>query len=139
MNPRSHERRSHFRGKPRPGRVMSVRYRAGASEAWQNAETRDIGRQEEQLRRKFLSLAGPVIGADAAGTLAEDVLTSGAERPVRALLRPVRRVAPLARFARTLGIDPTHEHLTAALLVVPMALLVSTGFFWWGSRTRNVR
>src|SRR5690242_19292305 len=43
MNPRSHERRSHFRGKPRPGRVMSVRYRAGASEAWQNAETRDIG------------------------------------------------------------------------------------------------
>ena len=42
-----HERRQHFRGKARPGRVMSVRYRAGiGSEVhapWIVAETRDIG------------------------------------------------------------------------------------------------
>ena len=44
-----HERRQHFRGKPRPGRVMSVRYRVGVGSAsesqtpWIVAETRDIG------------------------------------------------------------------------------------------------
>lgn len=42
-----HERRQHFRGKARPGRVMSVRYRAGVGgevqAPWIVAETRDIG------------------------------------------------------------------------------------------------
>ena len=47
------------------------------------------------------------------------------------------RLATLAALARTLGIDPTREHLTAALLVVPIALLVSSFFFWWGSRKRQ--
>jgi 2-methylcitrate dehydratase PrpD len=56
----------------------------------QVAETRDIGRQEEQLRRKFLSLAGPVIGDEAADTLAEGVLTSGADRPVRGLMQAIQ-------------------------------------------------
>jgi uncharacterized protein (DUF697 family) len=62
---------------------------AGVVDMLQIAETRDIGRQEEQLRRKFLSLAGPVIGAEAAGTLAEGMLTSGAERPVRELMQAI--------------------------------------------------
>jgi Tfp pilus assembly protein PilZ len=38
-----HERRRHFRGKARPGRVMPVRFRAVAHTAWVSAETRNIG------------------------------------------------------------------------------------------------
>jgi MFS family permease len=40
----------------------------------------------------------------------------------------------IAGLARMLGIDPTQEHLTAALLVVPAGLLVSAVFFFWGAR-----
>jgi MFS family permease len=40
----------------------------------------------------------------------------------------------IAGLARMLGIDPTQEHLTAALLVVPAGLLVSAMFFLWGAR-----
>ncbi|MDX6559506.1 MAG: transporter, Spinster family, sphingosine-phosphate transporter [Blastocatellia bacterium] len=40
----------------------------------------------------------------------------------------------IAGFARVLGIDPTQEHLTAALLVVPAALFLSAIFFLWGAR-----
>jgi hypothetical protein len=44
MDPRAHERRHHFRGKARAGRVMRVRFRAGAVEApWVEAQTQDIG------------------------------------------------------------------------------------------------
>lgn len=42
--------------------------------------------------------------------------------------------SPIAGMARLLGIDPTQEHLTAALLVVPAGLLVSALFFLWGAR-----
>jgi hypothetical protein len=38
-----HERRHHFRGKARPGRVLAVRFRAAAHTAWITAETRNIG------------------------------------------------------------------------------------------------
>jgi len=40
-----HERRQHFRGKARPGRVMPVRFRGPAHPAaeWVEAETRNIG------------------------------------------------------------------------------------------------
>jgi MFS family permease len=40
----------------------------------------------------------------------------------------------VAGLARVLGINPTQEHLTAALLVVPGGLLVSAMFFLWGAR-----
>ncbi|HEU5238711.1 MAG TPA: hypothetical protein VFU37_16385, partial [Pyrinomonadaceae bacterium] len=40
----------------------------------------------------------------------------------------------IAAFARLLGIDPLREHLTAALLVVPVGLLISAFFFFWGGR-----
>lgn len=47
MDGPQHERRHHFRGKARPGRVMSVRYRMGVAgdghAPWIVAETRDIG------------------------------------------------------------------------------------------------
>lgn len=38
-----HERRRHFRGKARPGRVLPVRFRTGGDAAWVTAETRNIG------------------------------------------------------------------------------------------------
>jgi MFS family permease len=45
----------------------------------------------------------------------------------------------IAGFARILGIDPTQEHLTAALLVVPGGLFVSALFFLWGARSTQAR
>ena len=38
-----HERRHHFRGKARPGRVLPVRFRAAGHTAWVEAQTRNIG------------------------------------------------------------------------------------------------
>jgi hypothetical protein len=38
-----HERRRHFRGKARPGRILHVRFRAPAQTSWIAAETRNIG------------------------------------------------------------------------------------------------
>ncbi len=40
----------------------------------------------------------------------------------------------LSSLARSVGIDPIRGHLTAALLVVPFALLISSLFFLWGAR-----
>jgi MFS family permease len=47
------------------------------------------------------------------------------------------KVRVIAAMASVLGIDPTKEHLTAALLVVPVALLVSALFFFWGARKHS--
>ena len=44
------------------------------------------------------------------------------------------RIKALASVAQFLGIDPAREHLTAALLVVPLSLLLSSLFFLWGAR-----
>jgi len=46
------------------------------------------------------------------------------------------KVPAISALARTLGIDPTREHLSASLLVVPVALLASALFFLWGARKR---
>ncbi len=43
-------------------------------------------------------------------------------------------LAPLAGAARMLGLDPTTQNLSAALLIAPGALLISTFFFLLGSR-----
>jgi len=43
MDGQRHERRSYFRGKARPGRVLPVRYRTALHPAWIAAETRNIG------------------------------------------------------------------------------------------------
>lgn len=42
MSEARHERRQHFRGKPRPGRRLAIRYRIDGG-AWLEAETRNIG------------------------------------------------------------------------------------------------
>jgi hypothetical protein len=44
-------------------------------------------------------------------------------------------LAPLAAVARLLGLNPTEQHLTTALLIAPVAMLVSTLLFLWGART----
>ena len=44
------------------------------------------------------------------------------------------KVRAIAALAGALGIDPTREHLTASLLVVPVVLLVAALFFLWGAR-----
>jgi len=38
-----HERRRHFRGKARPGRVLPIRFRAAGHTAWIDATTRNVG------------------------------------------------------------------------------------------------
>jgi hypothetical protein len=43
MDAPRHERRHHFRGKARPGRVLAIRFRSSAQGAWTDAETRNIG------------------------------------------------------------------------------------------------
>jgi cytochrome c-type biogenesis protein CcmH/NrfF len=43
----------------------------------------------------------------------------------------------LASIAEFVGIEPKREHLTAALLVVPVSLLLSSAFFLWGARKRD--
>ena len=40
----------------------------------------------------------------------------------------------IASLASAIGLDPIREHLTSALLVVPLGLLVSALIFFWGGR-----
>src|ERR1041384_1195437 len=42
---------------------------------------------------------------------------------------------PLAMIARLFGIDPTQQHLTTALLIAPVAMLISALLFLWGAKT----
>jgi MFS family permease len=44
------------------------------------------------------------------------------------------RFATFAHIASAMGIDPTSKHLTAALFVTPIALMVSSVIFFWGAR-----
>ena len=46
-------------------------------------------------------------------------------------------ISMLAAFARVLGLDPIREHLTVALLVVPLGLFVSSLFFLWGAKRQK--
>jgi|SRR5687768_9778779 len=43
MDGQRHERRQYFRGRPRPGRVLPVRFKTTLQPRWVTAETRDIG------------------------------------------------------------------------------------------------
>jgi hypothetical protein len=43
----------------------------------------------------------------------------------------------LSSFANLIGIDASREHLSAALLIAPAALVVSTFFFFWGARAQK--
>jgi len=67
-----------------------------------------------------IHVCGDVISRFGVGTLS-DAIAAG-------------KVNVLGRFAGLVGLDATREHLTAALLVVPVALLASSLFFFWGAR-----
>ncbi len=54
MSESRHERRQHFRGKPRPGRRLAIRYRASGGD-WIRAETRNIG-----VGGAFIATADPM-------------------------------------------------------------------------------
>jgi hypothetical protein len=43
----------------------------------------------------------------------------------------------LATLARLIGIDSSRQHLSAALLIAPAALVISTLFFFWGARAKG--
>jgi MFS family permease len=43
----------------------------------------------------------------------------------------------LAALAKVLGIDAAQQHLSAALLVAPAALVISTIFFFWGASMQH--
>jgi MFS family permease len=45
---------------------------------------------------------------------------------------------PLGSFARMIGVDPTVQHMSAALIVAPVALFVSAFFFFWGARRSRI-
>lgn len=47
------------------------------------------------------------------------------------------KIPAIGVLARSLGMDPIREHLSASLLVVPLALLASALFFLWGARKRD--
>jgi MFS family permease len=70
-----------------------------------------------------IHLLGDVISRFGVGVLSDSLGAGGA--------------TTLGSVARTLGIDPTRQHLTAALLVVPAALLASSLFFLWGARKQK--
>jgi hypothetical protein len=67
-----------------------------------------------------IHVCGDVISRFGVGTLSDSIAVGKANL--------------LGAFARLVGLDAMREHLTAALLVVPVALLASSFFFFWGAR-----
>jgi MFS family permease len=43
----------------------------------------------------------------------------------------------LSAFANLIGIDASRQHLSAALLIAPAALFISTLFFFWGAKAQT--
>ncbi len=44
-------------------------------------------------------------------------------------------LAPLAALAGLIGLDPTRQHLSTALLITPVVMLISALLFFWGGKT----
>jgi PilZ domain len=59
-----HERRQHFRGKARPGRVLPIRFRAAGHTAWIVAETRNIGVGGAFIVSQFVQPVGAQLTAE---------------------------------------------------------------------------
>jgi uncharacterized protein (TIGR02266 family) len=60
-DPRRHERRQHFRGKPRPGRQIPVRYRRADVTEWTPAETKNVGVGGAFIATAPLPVGAPVV------------------------------------------------------------------------------
>jgi uncharacterized protein (TIGR02266 family) len=83
-----HERRRHFRGKPRPGRRLPVRWAAAG--VWEVAETRNIG-----VGGAFIATEAP---APVGASILVELHIPTSERPfeARAIVRWRQAVAPAA-------------------------------------------
>ncbi len=91
-----HERRHHFRGKARPGRVMALRFRSGGDQAWIEAATRNIG-----VGGAFIVTAQiPAVGA----SIAIELTLPGSDQ-MFSLPAVVRWAAPDGMGVQFVGVD----------------------------------
>ncbi len=70
-----HERRQHFRGKARPGRVMRVRFRAPGQREPISADTRDIGVGGAFIQTTEIQPVGTTLTVDLTLPTTEQVFT----------------------------------------------------------------
>ncbi len=68
---------------------------------------------------------GDAISRAAVGVLSDSLKSGG--------------LATMASLASAIGIDPNTQHLSAALLIAPAALLMSTLLFFWGAKGHHDR
>ncbi len=64
MDTPRHERRRHFRGNARPGRVLQIRFRAGGHTGWVTAETKNIGVGGAFIVTQFVQAAGEALAIE---------------------------------------------------------------------------
>ena len=67
----------------------------------------------------IIHIMGDVISRFGVGVLSDSIRAGG--------------LTFIARIASLLGIEAQRQHLTAALLVVPISLLISSLLFFWGA------
>jgi MFS family permease len=68
---------------------------------------------------------GDAISRAAVGVLSDSMKSGG--------------LATMASLASAIGIDPSTQHLSAALLIAPIALVMSTLLFFWGAKGSHDR
>ena len=94
-----HERRRHFRGKARPGRVMPVRFRTPAHATWIEAETRNIG-----VGGAYIAAAEPVaVGTTL--TLELTLPTTDQTFTLPAVVRWSSKAPPAGMGVQFVGVD----------------------------------
>ena len=92
-----HERRRHFRGKPRPGRRLPVRWAVGG--LWETAETRNIG-----VGGAFIATAAPpLIGTEI--TVELHIPTTERSFTVKAAVRWRQTAASMAVDSPGMGVE----------------------------------
>lgn len=91
-----HERRHHFRGKARPGRVLPIKFRAAGHTAWIDAQTRNIGVGGAFIVCKLVQPAG--------AQLAVELILPTTDRTF-ALPAIVRWAAPDGMGIQFVGVD----------------------------------
>lgn len=70
-----HERRRHFRGKARPGRVLPIRFKVGGHSAWVTAATRNIGVGGAFILTPLVQAIGAAISVELRLPTTEQVFT----------------------------------------------------------------
>jgi MFS transporter, Spinster family, sphingosine-1-phosphate transporter len=70
-----------------------------------------------------IHVCGDVISRFGVGTLSDSIAAG--------------HIGLIHQLAGLVGLDPAREHLTSALLVVPLALFISAFFFFWGAKRHS--